>query len=212
MTTTAPRNSAVEATIRPETLMDELGIKKTAYHGDLKYLGIKPQKDENGKSFLENSEADQLRALRSWVNEHGKRTGFLDSNAGGEAGGELAVMGEEAMAQYPSQSGIATVEQSDLASEFHPPEQDDPCSGIDEEVLYREASEIAAFQMTVPQQVVLAMASQMSYDDLHPQARAKVDQVREAASPKAQPQAIAAQLLTKIRSRSSGRQPSASAA
>ena len=175
------RNSAVVVTVRPEELMQELGIKKTAYYGDLEFLGIKTEKDGKGKVFLNEEQANAVRALRSHMSKNdGKREGF---QAEGGA--------------------IATTEPNSIASEAHPPEQPDPCGGIDHEELYLEASNIAAAQMTMGQQVVLAMASQMGYEDLHPVAKAKVDSVREATAPKFQPQAIAAQLLEKIRSQQS---------
>lgn len=180
MSTETTQNSEVLIQIRPDELMNELGIKKDAYYGDLKFLGLKPKKDGEGKVYLEDEQANQVRALRSYMlNNDGKREGFsIDGGA------------------------IATTEPNSMASEAHLPEQPDPCSGIDHEELYLEASNLAAAQMTMGQQVVLAMASQMGYEDLHPVAKAKVDSLREATTPKFQPQAIAAQLLDKIRSQS----------
>lgn len=178
MSSDTTRNSAVIDTIRPETLMDELGIKKTAYYGDLEFLGIKTEKDESGKAFLNIEQANAVRALRSYMSDNdGKREGFcLEGGA------------------------IATAQPNSIASDALPPEPTpDPCDAIDHEELYFEASEIAATQMTIKKQVVLAMASQLGYEDLHPVSKAKVDAVRDAASPKLKPQEIAAQLLHQIR-------------
>ena len=186
MSSETVRNSGVEVTIRPETLMEELGVKKSVYYEDIKFLGLELSKDDNGKVFLKEDEANLVRSLRSHVQKTGKRNGF-DVEKRGELGSAMP-------------SAIATTESSSMNSEFHTPEQQqDPCAGIDQEALYREASEVAACQMTMPQQVVLAMASQLTYDDLHPEAKAKVDSVRQAVAPKFQPQQIAAQLLEKIR-------------
>jgi hypothetical protein len=60
--------------------MEELGIKKDAYYADLKYLNIKPNKDEEGKSYLSREEAERIKNLRSFVEKNGKRTGFEDNS------------------------------------------------------------------------------------------------------------------------------------
>lgn len=177
MSSEQTRNSEVIVTIRPEELMEELGIKKTAYYDDLDFLGIKLEKDGNGRVFMKEDEANLVRQLRSHVSKTGKRDGFKAEVTG----------------------AIATADPNAMASSAPVPESEDPCAGIDREVLYREASEVAACQMTMPQQVVLAMASQMTYEDLHPAAQAKVDSVRQAVAPKFQPQEIASKLLQQIR-------------
>lgn len=177
MSSVAVRNSGIEVTIRPESLMDELGIKKSVYYEDVKFLGLSLEKDENGKVFLNNDQANLLRSLRSHVQKEGKREGFVVNQV----------------------SSIATTESDSMARSESCAEPEEPCAGIDQELLYREASEVAACQMTIPQQVVLAMASQMTYEDLHPEAKAKVDSVRNAIAPKFQPQEIASKLLQQIR-------------
>lgn len=177
MSDAAVRNSGVEVTIRPEALMEEQGIKKSVYYEDIKFLELTLEKDGNGKVFLNEEQANLVRQLRSHVNKAGKREGFKPASGG----------------------AIATADPNAMASSTPTPEPEDPCAGIDQEVLYREASEVAACQMTMPQQVVLAMASQMTYEDLHPAAQAKVDSVRQAVAPKFQPQEIASKLLQQIR-------------
>jgi len=63
---------------RPEELMQELGIKKDTYYGDANYLKMKAAKDENGKSYLTNEQAELIRQLRSYVTQAGKREGFAN--------------------------------------------------------------------------------------------------------------------------------------
>jgi len=58
--------------------MQELGIKKDTYYGDLSYLKMKAAKDENGKSYLTNEQAELIRQLRSYVTQAGKREGFAN--------------------------------------------------------------------------------------------------------------------------------------
>ena len=188
MSDASPRNSGVEVTIRPETLMEELGIKKSVYYEDIKFLGLELEKDDNSKVFLKEDQANQVRALRSHVKITGKRNGF-EVQSGGE---------------------LATTEEGAIASETHPPEQEDPCAGFNEEALFLEAAELAGHRMTLGEQVVLSLANQMTYEDLPDSVKQKVDGVRNAAVPKFQPEAIASQLLSKWRSqRSENPQPEA---
>lgn len=65
--------------IRPEELMEELGIKKDTYYSDLNYLKIKAAKDRNGKAYLTNEQANLVRELRSYVSRTGRRDGFISS-------------------------------------------------------------------------------------------------------------------------------------
>lgn len=74
-----------------------------------------------------------------------------------------------------------------------------PTDNFDMEALYLEASEIAGQRLTANQQLVMAMANQMVYDDLHPVTKAKVDQVINASSSGLDIQRIAAKLLNQYR-------------
>ena len=65
------QNSTVEHQIRPNVLQDQLGIKKDAYYAYLKHLGIKAEKGSDGKVFLTEAQANQIRALRCLVFPHG---------------------------------------------------------------------------------------------------------------------------------------------
>jgi len=60
------QNSTQFDQIRPEDLMQELGIKKDTYYADLSYLDIKAVKDKNGKVYLTNEQANLVRQLRSY--------------------------------------------------------------------------------------------------------------------------------------------------
>jgi hypothetical protein len=71
------QNSSPDNIVRPEDLMAELDLKKSTYYDDLNYLGISANKDENKKAYLTIEQANQVRALRSYVIENGKRDGFV---------------------------------------------------------------------------------------------------------------------------------------
>ncbi len=71
------QNSAPTNSIRPDALQNQLSIGKDTYYDDLKHLGIKAQKDSEGKAYLTFEQAEQVRALRSYVIENGTRKGFV---------------------------------------------------------------------------------------------------------------------------------------
>lgn len=170
------RNSVVEHQLRPDELMAELGIKKQAYYDYLRHLGIKAEKDSKGKVYLTQDQAKMMRALREHVAAGGKIEAFDFSN-----------------------SDAAALTVADAGELDQAAEPVDPTAEMDMEALYLEASEIAAQRLTAGEQVVMAMASQMTYEDLHPTTKAKVDQLREASIPKFNPQEVAANLLSQCR-------------
>lgn len=73
-------NSQPVSMIRPEDLMEELNIKKDTYYRDINYLGIEAQRDSEGKLFLTPEQADQVRFLRSYVEQNGRRNGFENNS------------------------------------------------------------------------------------------------------------------------------------
>jgi hypothetical protein len=185
------QNSVIEHQIRPEQLQDELGIKKDAYYAYMKHLGLKAGKDSEGKAYLEPEQANLVRALREHVVAGGKIEDFAISNSNA-----LSVVEGNQLA-------------ADLAEEMPTP---DPATGFDMDLLMKEAANLAGHRMTLANQVVLQLASQMTYDDLPQDVKAKVDSVREAVVPTVQPGKIAADLLSQWRQRQQHTQSQAQAA
>ncbi len=173
------RNSTVEHQLRPDELMAELTIKKQAYYDYLKHLGIKAEKDSKGKAYLTQAQANLIRALRQHVVAGGKIEEF--------------VVDEDSVA-------LAVADAGELDAAAGPMPQLDPTGDMDLQALHRQASKIAAHRMTAGHHLVLAMADQMTYEDLHPESKAQVDQVREATVPKFNAQAVATDLLSQFRS------------
>ncbi len=62
--------------IRPEDVQESFGIKKTAYHNRLKFLGIQAHKDEKKKAYLDENQLDKLKKLDNYINKNGKMAGF----------------------------------------------------------------------------------------------------------------------------------------
>ena len=194
-------NSTVEQQIRPTVLMDQLGIKKDAYYAYLKHLGIKAQKDSTNRAYLTEAQAKLIRELRKYVLKEGKIEGFEAP----ENLTEAPIKTVEDVAQ--PEAALAVAESTEIGQLNGQPEPEpeaeeiDPSDGVDMELIYREASAIAAQRLTTGEQLVLAMASQMRYEDLHPDAQAQVDKLRTAAAPKFDAQSVAANLLSKCKER-----------
>ena len=173
------QNSEIDYQIRPDDLMEELGIKKDAYYAYIKFLDIKIEKAD-GKAYLSQEQADLMRSLRSHVLETGKMEGFVNSN-----GGELA-----------------TVESANLTEQTIQT-QEIPIGHSDDELnqLIRAAAELKGQRLAMPQMIVSALADRMTYEDLPDDVRAKVDAVKESTSPK-QPSQLAEQILNRWRNQS----------
>ena len=73
-------NRTGESHLKPEDLMEEIGIKKDTYYRDVNFLGIEGIKDEDGKTWITLEDASRIKALRNYVQETGKREGFDDND------------------------------------------------------------------------------------------------------------------------------------
>ncbi|MEM0979521.1 MAG: hypothetical protein AAGH78_04515 [Cyanobacteria bacterium P01_H01_bin.58] len=174
------QNSAVEQQFRPEELMRELDIKKQAYYDYLKHLGIKAEKDSKGKAYLSQAQAKSVRLLRAHVVAGGKIEGFDLDKA------------------LESESALAVAESTELGEVSEQPVEVkvDVTQAVDMQSLYREASNIYAQHLTADRQLLMTMLNEMSYETMHPEARAKVDKIRETALPKFNPQVMVREFLS----------------
>ena len=172
------QNSVIERQIRPDDLMEELSIKKDTYYDDLKFLGVKAEKDNEGKAYLTEAQANLIRELRSWVNETGKRDGFPIRNG-----------------------AMVKAESTTLLDDCTPSTADGDCPDLDLENLIHAAAELKGHQLALPDLVKLELADRMTYDDLPDEVKQKVDRIRDAANPKSQPAQLAETLLAQWRKR-----------
>ena len=179
------QNSAPNNSIRPDELMEELGIKKDAYYKDINYLDIKPEKDSEGKVYLTQEQANKIRALRNHVSETGKRNGFDNSSI-------VKVDNSNEIVSNNNES------EDDIYVE-----QEEPTEKLDSDIV-REAEELAARGMAMNDLIKIQLASQMSFEDLSSDLQEKVNIAREVANPKFTPADIATQLLVRHRSQRTG--------
>ncbi len=185
---TMTQNSAPSDPLRPEELMEELGIKKDAYYKDVNYLGIEVQKDSEGKAYLTQEQANQIRALRSYVAENRKRNGFEYS----------AIVKAD-----NSNLTTSTKENQPIIQENQPDiyvKPSEPTAQFDLNQIMREAAELKARELAMPHLVKKAVAERMTEDDLPEDLKEKVAAVREAANPKYTPAEVASNLLEQWRS------------
>ncbi len=172
------QNSSPTALVRPDDLMAELDLKKSTYYDDLSFLGIKADKDENKKPYLTIDQANQIRALRSYVIKNGKRDGFVC--------GELTVSNNNELATNPEPDDIYV-------------EHEEPTASVDSD-LVREAKELAARGMAMNDLLKIQLASKMTFDDLDEDLKEKVSIAREVANPKWTPASLADKILAQHRS------------
>jgi hypothetical protein len=162
--------------IRPDEAMEQLGVKKDGFYSRLKYLSIKLDKDDDGKTFLTQDQFDRLEALGEHIKTTGKMDGFLDKNSA------LAVNQDGGLAETAVEFGEIPIEE--------PLEE-----------LMQQAGRLAARRLLAPLQVIHAIADQMDYEDLPENLRQEVDSAREQTQnpPKYQAQSIASDLLSQWR-------------
>jgi hypothetical protein len=177
------QNSAPPETIRPEELMEELGIKKDAYYKDINYLDIKPEKDSEGKTFLTNEQADQIRSLRNHVNQTGKREGFSNSS----------------IVKVDDSNSIESTNTNSEENIYVEPEN--PLDNFDVNQLIRQAAQLKARELAAPDLAIRAIADRMTEDDLPEDLKQKVEAVREAVNPKWTPAQLADNILAQYRNR-----------
>ena len=190
------QNSAPTNSIRPDALQNQLSIGKDTYYDDLKHLGIKAQKDSDGKAYLTFEQAEQVRALRSYVSKYGTRKGFVYEK----------IENESSIVQVENNSLEAT--EKSVETEITPTTEEDiyisethPTDDINLDELVRSAKEIKARNLSMRNLLAVELAKNMSYEDLDPDLQEKVRIAQDAANPKKhQPKLIARDLLKQWRS------------
>jgi hypothetical protein len=179
--------NAVERLVRPEELMDELGIKKDAYYAYLKHLNFKAAKDDDGKAFLTPEQVADVQALRAHVLATGKIEGFVVGN-----GGDVWEDGEGDRGQ------LVRAVTGDLSAGM---DLEAIGRGLDElpedqvRSLVGEAAELAASRLVAPALLRRAIADQMTLEDLPGELRQRVAQVQDAAVVSFDAQGVAGKVL-----------------
>ena len=263
---TSVQNLPLENLIRPEELMEEIGIKKDTFYKDLKFLGIVKVKDENGLLCITQEDAERIRALREHIQETGKRQGFDDndiiikenldddSDAGITENPDISTINEqenksgnsELRTQNSEQDSVLSTNNSPNNSDFstgkssnnsshnsvlstssssHNSTEDsaliksnennsslktqndddiyvapeEPTDNMNLDGLVREAAELKAREVAMPDLVKRAIADEMTEDDLPEDLKEKVNLAREAANPKFTPSMVAKTILERYR-------------
>ena len=196
------QNSRPNNTISPDTLQNELSIKRATYYADLKHLGIIADKDEEGKPYLTFDEAEQVRQLRSYVNNYGTRKGFVYEKVDDESNIRSSIIKtEESIIETSNSSATSTIVHPE--EDIYVTEQEtNPTNKVNLDSIINNAQELAARNLVMPELLAVELANNMSYEDLTPELQAKIDIARDAANPKKyQPKQIAQTLLKQWRSR-----------
>ena len=133
-----------------------------------------------------------MRELRSHVSQTGKREGFVSSSTDDINGDLVHHQSSQEITAFNEES-----EEVDL--EIPQSEQEEYEDNL--EKIIHEAARLKMQNLSAPHLVKLHLAEQMSEEDLPPEMREKVQQVRNAANPKFQPSSVANNLLQQWRNR-----------
>ena len=183
------QNSAPDQKIRPDDLIREFNIGKDTYYDDLKYLGIKAERDSESKPYLTFEQAEQVRALRSHVSKTGKREGFSNS--------ALTVLNDNNLATSTNSNSVENTEDIYI-------EPTEPTEQFDFNQLLRKAEEVKTRRLATPDLIVQELANRMSEDDLSDDLKQKLSAVRETVNPKWTPASLAETILAQHRQSRSG--------
>lgn len=176
-------------------MLEKFGIKNNAYHDRMNFLGIKPKRNKKG-SFLSSEQVELMEGLDQHIKKTGKMEGFNKSTCQDEGDSNLSKDSNEIV---KSGSHDITANEDDLEVLETSEESFNP----NFEQLMREAAELKASELAMPDLVKRAIASKMSIEDLPPDLKAKVAMARDVATPKNNPakvNSLAQSLLAKYRS------------
>ncbi len=194
------QNSTVNNLIRPDELIAELSVGRATYYDDLKHLGIKAAKDGDGKAHLTFEQAEQVRALRSYVSKYGKRQGFNYEEFINENNiGSSIVKSEESDIEV-SDTGTQEIAIATEPEIYLTEAETNPTNRVNQDDLIRTAQELAARNIAIPHLIAVELSNSLGFEDLPDDLQEKVNIARDAANPKKyQPRAIADDLLKQLR-------------
>lgn len=172
---------------RPDEICERLGIGSTTYYNRLSHLKIEASKDGEGP-YLNAEQMKLMEDLNEHIKQTGRMKGFRDS------GGQLALS-----------------ESSGLASALEIPEVEaETFVHMDDErlsQLIEEAGELKVQQVAMPELIKLHLAAGMTEEDLSDEQRAKLQAIREAATPKSNAAASLAQRMLQRHRQNQGKNP-----
>jgi hypothetical protein len=162
---------------RPDSLMDKYNIKKDAYYGRIKFLGIQVMRDSNRMVYLTNEQVELMDELHSHIEETGKMEGFVSSNKG-----TLTVREGSEMEEAAEQIELKNEEENSK------PNEDQFAALVRSSAEFAAGMEIAKY--------TIAKQMQDNPDLLPSDLKEQVEAVKASCSPKSQsPTSIANQFL-----------------
>lgn len=184
------QNSATLTRIYRDELLEKYQIKKDAYAARVKFLGLVAHRDDKNRVCFTTEQVQLMDELHEHIKKTGKMEGFSTTKT--DESGALVQANENAIATEDTTAG--------LTGEDIYVEPEAPTSGMDIDGLMREAAELKAKNLAMPDLVKLSLAQGMTFDDLPEDLQEKVNLAHEAANPKDTPASIASNLLAQYRS------------
>lgn len=166
-----------------DDILERFGVGKDTFYKWKNHLKLKGNRDENKAVYFTEDDIAKLDTLKQHLDDGGKIEDF-DSSA-------LVIASDNNLTEFSVE-----IDEKDA---IEIPDAPDPMEGVDFDALVYEAAKLKAQQLVTPQLVKLAIARQLSEDELPDDIKAKVQAVREAANPKYRADSIASQVLGKWR-------------
>ena len=163
-----------------------MGVKSNTYYRDVNFLNIEAIKDDDGKTWITQEDAERIKALRNYVQETGKRKGFED------------IEDNEANLIVSENNSIQNNEDDIYVT------PDEPTENINVDNLVREAAELKAREIAIPDLLKRAIADKLTEEQLPEDLQQKIRLAREAANPKYTPSMLAEKILARYRQQKAG--------
>lgn len=177
-----------ETHVRVPKLLEILGVGKSAYYEDLKFLGIKTIKDNDGCSWITIEELEQVKQLRKHVENTGARKGFQS-----EITTDITLRNDNNIV-VDNNKNNRYIEKQEIYVE-----PKDEVESMDYGEIIREAQELKARELALKNLVVRAMADDLQEEELDQDLREAVENSRRAVNPKSTPKEIGNLILMKYR-------------
>ncbi len=190
---TTPNNTDVTGHYTGD-LLERWDIGKSAFYDRLKYLGIQLEKGSSNKGYLTDEQVKFMDELDSHIKKTGKMEGFNNSS--------LVKNNDSNLVQSSDNNSLATGNEDEYSltsPDEIAVETEEPDDGFDMDDAFRVGAEIKTRRLAMPNLMALAIADELTEEDLPPDLQQKLNAVREAVNPKWKPEGVAKQYVERMR-------------
>ena len=190
---TTPSNTDVNVHYTGE-LLKRWGIARTALYERLKYLGSQLEKGPSNKGYLTDEQVKLMDELDSHIKKTGKMEGFNSSS--------LIKTNDSNLVQSSDNNSLGKGNKDEYS--LTSPDEivvktEEPDDGFEMDDAFRVGAEIKTRRLAMPDLMALAIADELTEEDLPSDLQQKLNAVREAVNPKWKPDGVAKQYVERMR-------------